>query len=52
MQSRTRFWRINEIDIGDLNRRNHDGGKMKIDMRMAEHYSLRKTKKNIWKIEV
>jgi hypothetical protein len=37
------LWRINEIDIGNLNRRNLDGGNMKIDMRMAEHYSLRKT---------
>lgn len=25
---------INEIDIGDLNRRNHNGMKMKIDMRI------------------
>ena len=35
------LWR--KIDIRNLNRRNH-GGKMKIDMRMAEHYSLMKTK--------
>ena len=43
----------NEIDIGDLNRRNRDGRKMKVDMRMAEFTYIRAVKGQryvLWRI--